>query len=248
MRELGELPSNSNKSKNLNTGIEDEIKKTQEIESRGKITRGVGVKKEKGMLETVIKDYIQQDVGGAINNVITNVFWSGIKNLAFNMVVETARQLLSDKNYQQPLYSNQFYRNYQPYNSVPYQQSSKPGGVNYANPASNGNRGVNTVGGNTDGDTRLIRAFDSKDFEFRDEGGIPTARADAEKTLAYLREDIKTVGYATVASFLRNGGFSQYSHYGYRNIGWKNLDSAKVVPTLTGFIIVMPEPISVRNK
>lgn len=243
-----DLPSNSHKSKeNANKGIESEIVMHKEIESRGKITKGVGVKKEKGMLETVVKDYIQQDVGGAVNNAIENVVKPGLKNVLFNVIVETARQLLSDKSYGQPLYYNQ----QQPYRSSlsqyqnQYQQSQKVGGVTYANA---NNRIVNSNSNDPNGDSRLIRSFDSKNFEFRDKDGIPTARIDAEKTLECLKGDIKNVGYASVASFLRNGGFSEYSHYGYRNIGWTDLSEARVRATLTGYILDLPTPISVRNR
>lgn len=229
------------------TNIEKQVEKRKAIEARDKVTQGVSVKKEKGMLESIVLDYIKQDVPAAINNVIENTVWPGIKGLTFNFIVETARQLLSDRDpygSSRPLYSNQ----QNPYYRSSLNMYQTQGRVNNAGYNSFNNNATIVNSNNPGGNSSGPRRFNSQDYEFRDKNGNVTARIDAQKTLDCLKKDIEELGYTTVANFLRTGGFGAYSHYGYQNIGWTDLSMVtRPRATLTGYVLDLPDPISVRN-
>lgn len=204
---------------------EERLRQRRTVESRPKSTNEPAKKKEKGMLESIVSDFIHDDIENVKHDVVENVIKPGISSILFNAITEAAGQLLGFGGGKSVVGRSTL--------------TDYRGRSNAAANVSNNRSSL--VDNNRAGNTGSSGGFDSRDFAFPSKGR-------AEEVLEILRWDIKDLGYATVATFLKEAG--QNTNWNDNSIGWTELDpgSCYIRGSLDGYVIVLPRPVSVKNR
>lgn len=219
-----DLPPNTERSK------EEQEKRLREriVTQSRPIATEKAKKKEKGMFSTLVSEFIIDDRRDVSKNVYQDVIKPSIKSMIFNAVTETTRQLLGESGSYGRSNSTGFR------SSIDYHKGNKGSNAERFN-----NNGLNVNSNNRSRDSGSSGRFDSRDFAM-------ASRGQAEETLETLRSDITEFGKATVATFLKCAGYEPDWNDHIR--GWVDLSSAYIRTGLDGYIVILPPPISVKNK
>ena len=215
-----DFPSNSDKSK---SDLEKRYKEQLDLKRRPVSTKDVAKKKEPGMIDSLLKSFIQNDVEEVKNSVIRDVIKPSIKRTIFNAITEGARQLLDEDIPRYTGFGN---------SSIDYRGRSGGSTVVSSSRRSDRSNPVSAARG--------VRMFDSRDYPFPNRG-------KAEEVLYILRKDIHDYGKASVAAFLKEAGYSpEFNDY---DIGWIDLSegSCYVRGTLDGYLVILPAPIRISD-
>ena len=206
--------------------LEKRYREQLELKRRPVSKTDLPKKKEPGMLDSLLRELIVNDVDEVRRNVVKDVIKPSIKRTIFNSIVEGARQLLDEGGV--PLRSsldNTYFRGV----------NSDQRGVNNSSIRSNSsNRALDSGSG------RRFDRFDSRNYPFPNRG-------KAEEVLYILRKDIETYHKATVAAFLKEAGYNpDYNDY---DIGWDDLSEGNcyVRGSLDGYFVVLPAPRRVSD-
>lgn len=217
-----DLPPMNKQTKEQN---EQRLKQRRTVESRPKSSNEPAKKKDKGMLESIVSDFIHDDIENVKNNVIETVVKPGISAILFNAITEGAGQLLGYGG-GRPVAGRSTLTDYRG-------RSNAAANVN--------NNRTGAVDNNRAGNSGSSGSFDSRNYAFPSKGR-------AEEVLEILKYDISDLGYATVATFLKEAG--QNTNWNDNSIGWTELDtgSCYVRGSLDGYVIILPRPVSVKNR
>jgi len=213
------LPSNSDKSK---SELEKRYEERQDLKRRPVSKTDVAKKKEPGMIDSLVKEFIVGDIEEVKHNVVRDVIKPSIKRTIFNAITETARQLLDEGGSGRGNYNS----------LTDYRRQSGGSTVN-----SSVRRSDNR---DSDYDSRSYKRFDSRRYPFPNRG-------KAEEVLYILRKDIHDYGAASVAAFLKEAGYEpDWNEY---DIGWTDLSegSCYVRSSLDGFFVVLPAPVRIHG-
>ena len=72
-------------------------------------------------------------------------------------------------------------------------------------------------------------------------------KAEAEKVLALLRDNVRRIHYATIADMYDYQSVAVIGNFEYEKWGWTNLDYAKTRKTSQGWILQLPAVVNIEN-
>ena len=207
-------PNNSDKAR---AEREKRYKEQAEIRRRPVSTSVQTKKKEPGMIESLLREFIVKDITEVKSNVVKNVIKPGIKRTVYNAATEGLRQLLDDGGSIIDNRRTDFRR-------ISEGSISSP---SIATPKEQAK-------------TRNLIKFDSRNYPVRN-------RAEAEEVVYILQRDIVEYGRALVAAFLKAVGedpdYNDYS-IGWTDL---SEGTYHIRDTIDGTVITLPPPIRVAG-